>query len=135
MFGDHSEFDALCYEAVTELRRKYPYIRRVHYRAAYQEIGNGVRRFFSVGFEDSICPDGVASAGRAAYAERNRAMIRDSDICVFYYDEDYCPNCTEQPKKTASNLSKKSGTHLAFEYAEKEKKIIINLNEKAGCKN
>ena len=32
IFGDHSQFDTLCHEIVTQARLTYPYVRRVHYR-------------------------------------------------------------------------------------------------------
>ena len=35
LFGSKSEFDALCHEAVTELKEKYPHIKRVYVRAEY----------------------------------------------------------------------------------------------------
>lgn len=118
LFGDHSEFNTLCYEYVTEFKQNHPQIRRIHYRTAHQEIGDSVKQYFIAGYEDSICPKGVAASGKAAYVERNRAMIRDSDICVFYYDELYQPS---------SRTSLKSGTKLAFEYALSQNKKIINL--------
>lgn len=127
LFGDHSEFDTLCYEAVTELKKIYPHICRIHYRTAYQEIDESVKKYFIAGYEDSICPKGVASSGKAAYVERNQAMIRDSDICVFYYDEKYQPARRKQYKKALTDYQPKSGTQIAYDYAEKENKAIINL--------
>ena len=35
LFGDHSEFNTLCYEVVSELREVYHKIRRIHYRTDY----------------------------------------------------------------------------------------------------
>ncbi len=55
-------------------------------------------------------------AGRASYVERNQAMINDSDFCIFYYNKNYIP-------KTKT----KSGTKIAYEYALRKKKNIINL--------
>ena len=37
LFGDHSEFNSLCYEVVSELREVYPQIRRIHYRTDYPD--------------------------------------------------------------------------------------------------
>lgn len=127
LFGDHSEFDTLCYEAVTELKQMYPHICRIHYRTAYQEIDESVKQYFIAGYEDSICPKGVASSGKAAYIERNQAMIRDSDFCVFYFDEKYQPARRKQYKKALTDYQTKSGTALAYKYAEKSGKKIINL--------
>lgn len=85
LFGDHSEFNTLCYEVVSELREVYPKIRRIHYRTDYPDADAYTMQFLLDGYEDSICPDGVAAAGKAAYVERNQAMIQASDFCVFYF--------------------------------------------------
>lgn len=127
LFGDHSEFDTLCYKAVTELKQTYPHIRRIHYRTAHQEIDDSVKQYFIAGYEDSICPKGVASSGKATYVERNRAMIRDSDVCVFYYDERYQPNRRKVSKRSLTDYQPQSGTRLAFDYAKSQSKKIINL--------
>ena len=37
LFGDHSEFNTLCYEVVSELREVYPKMRRIHYRTDYPD--------------------------------------------------------------------------------------------------
>jgi uncharacterized phage-like protein YoqJ len=42
IFGDHSEFNTLCYDTVTELMQEYPQIKRVKFRKDYPEI-TGVR--------------------------------------------------------------------------------------------
>ena len=68
LFGDHSEFNALCYEVVSELREVYPKIRRIHYRTDYPDADAYTMQYLLDGYEDSICPDGVAAAGKAAYA-------------------------------------------------------------------
>lgn len=130
LFGDHSEFNSLCYDTVTELKSEYSHICRIHYRTAYQEIDDSVRQYFVAGYEDSICPQGVASAGRAAYVERNQAMIRNSDVCVFYFDETYQPSRRKQSKTSLPDYQPKSGTRIAFEYAQNSNKEVINLYPK-----
>lgn len=114
IFGDHSAFDRLCYELVTELREKHPEIKRIHFRKDYEDTDDYTMRFLVAGYEESICPKGVGRAGRARYVERNRAMIRASDVCIFYYDENYLP------------ARRKSGTALAYRYAESQQKTVIN---------
>ena len=47
--------------------------------------------------------------------ERNFEMINKATFCIFYYDENYI-----LPKSN-------SGTKIAYEYAIKKKKQIINL--------
>ena len=86
-------------------------------------------QFLLDGYEDSICPDGVAAAGKAAYVERNQAMIRASDFCVFYYNNEYLPASRKESKKAITSYQSKSGTGLAFDYAKAHGKTIINLYE------
>lgn len=127
IFGDHSAFDDLCYDTVTLLKEQYPEIRRIHYRKDYQEIDDSVRQFFVVGYEDSICPDGVESAGKAAYIERNQARIRASDYCIFYFNEDYQPERRKKSKRSIGSYQPKSETKAACEYAVSKNKTVINL--------
>ncbi len=114
IFGDRSQFNSLCYELVTNLKEQYPDIKRIHFRKNYENADDYTMQFLLSGFEKSVCPKGVASSGKASYIKRNRAMIEESDICVFYYDENYR---LKHPK---------SGTALAYTYAESKNKRIIN---------
>ena len=74
-----------------------------------------------------ICPDGVAAAGKAAYVERNQAMIQASDFCVFYFNDEYLPESRKESKIAITSYQPKSGTRLAFDYAKANGKTIINL--------
>ncbi len=73
-------------------------------------------------FDGSKISDQVRNAGKASYVERNREMIDDSDYCIFFYIEDYTPKSNPQ-----YGTSRKSGTKLAYEYAVRRKKMIINI--------
>ncbi len=130
LFGDHSAFDDLCYKSVTSLKEKYPAIRRIHFRRNYENTNDYTMQFLLVGYEDSICPEGVGKAGVAGYLERNQAMISESQVCIFYYDENYLPPRRKTSKRNVSDYQPKSGTRLAFEYAQKSNKTIINLLDK-----
>lgn len=115
LFGSKSRFNDLCHETVTASKEKHPHIKRIYVRAEYPYIGDDYRAYLLKDYEDTVYPDGVFGAGRAAYVERNREMIRESEICVFYYNKEMLPD------------KRKSGTAIAFDYAEKLKKQIINL--------
>lgn len=130
IFGDHSAFNDLCYQTVTLLKEKYPAIRRIHYRKDYENANDYTMQFLLTGYEDSICPEGVGKAGVAGYLERNQAMIRESQVCIFYYDENYMPPRRKYGKRYQGDYQPKSGTQLAYEYAEKKNKKIINLIER-----
>ena len=126
IFGDHSAFDSLCYELVTELKEKYPEIKRINFRKDYEDTDDYTMQFLIKGYEESICPKDVGNAGRASYVKRNQAMIRESDVCIFYYDENYQPSRRKTSRHDICNYQPKSGTALAYAYAESKMKRIIN---------
>ena len=126
IFGDHSAFDDLCYELVTELKEKHPKIKRINFRKDYEDADDYTMQFLIKGYEESICPKGVGSAGRASYVERNQAMIRESDVCIFYYDENYRPARRRTSRHDLTDYQPKSGTALAYRYSESQNKTIIN---------
>jgi len=119
IFGDHSAFNDLCYDVVTQTQKNFPYIRRIHFRVNYPFADEYTERLLVSGFEESVFPQGIALSGKAVYAERNRAMIDASDICIFY--------CSRLKNQASPSGARKSGTTLAYDYAKKQKKVIYNL--------
>ena len=93
LFGDHSDFNTLCYGVVSELKETNPTIRRVHVRTDYPNADAYTMRFLTEGYEDSICPDGIASV------ERNQTMILASDFCVFTIMKTICLICERHLKR------------------------------------
>ena len=116
LFGSRSQFDSMCYEVVTELQKTYPHIRRVEVRSSNEYLPQMYIDITLKYYEETIFPKSVSGAGYRAYIKRNQAMIDMCDILVVYCDMDYKPQA-----KT------RSGTILAFEYAKKKDKRIINL--------
>lgn len=128
IFGSRSQFDDLCYDLLTELKKVYPDIKRIKYRSDYPgELSEYSKQFFLDGYEDNICPEGVEGAGRLSYVKRNEAMIMASDICVSYYDKNYQPKPRKISKNALTSYQLKSGTRIAFEFAVQKNKKIINL--------
>ena len=123
LFGSKSEFDTLCLKVVTNLKDKYPHIKRIFVRAEFQYINDDYKEYLLQYYEDTFYPEKIAGAGRASYVERNKIMIDSADICVMYYKENYTP----QPKKTTSSQPK-SGTKIAYEYAKKKSQNTIAFN-------
>ena len=90
LFGSRSKFDELCHVVVTELKGKYPHIRRVAYLCKHEAgclvgVGEEIRRSIKIvtgcdnyvaEYEEIKKSDRVNSAGRASYVERNQWMIR-----------------------------------------------------------
>ena len=141
LFGSRSQFDYLCHAAVTNLKQEFPYIQRVNYtcksefcvlEVERQKLEQVYSNFYKekvhlLGFEKEIEHPKKYTAGFAGYVERNQAMINDSDFCVFYYDNAYKPDLRKTSKKSLSCYQPKSGTALAYLYAKKKRKAIINV--------
>ena len=81
------------------------------------DINDSYKAYLLEKYEETYYSENLINAGRAVYVKRNYEMIDNSDFCVCYYNGDY------QPKK------RKSGAGIAFAYAVKRKKIIINTAE------
>ncbi len=126
-FGSRSDFDKLAWKAVTEFKKKHQDIKRIYVRSAYAHISESYTKYLLESYEDTYMPEGVEKAGKAAYVERNRTMIRASDICVFYYIKGYAPPRRKNPKRALSDYQPKSGTKTAFEFAKRKRKKIINV--------
>jgi len=116
LFGSKSRFDDLCLELVTEIKEKYPHVKRVYVRAEYPHINDQYRSYLLKSYDDTYFPEKIISAGKAAYVERNCEMIDKSQFCVIYYDEQNLP------------VTRKSGTKIALDYALKAKKRVIQLS-------
>ena len=130
LFGSMSEFNDLSWKAVTALKVKYPFIKRVYVRSAYQYIDNCYEKYLLKFYEETYFPPKLENAGKYSYVERNYEMIDSSTYCVFYYNESYVPTLSQQHKQNMLLPAKrKSGTKIAYNYAIKKNKTIINLHK------
>ena len=127
LFGSNSEFDSLCYEIVSNLKKKYPKIRRIYIRAEYPDIDEDYTAYLLERYEDTYYPAKIRSSGRAAYIERNIYMINQCSICIFYYKDGYLPPRRRSSKRDLTNYQPKSGTETAYNYAVKKQKEVINI--------
>ena len=118
LFGSKSRFNSLCYELVTGLKEKYPYIKRIYVRAEFPVINDDYKTYLLEIYEDTYYPENIKRSGRAAYVERNYEMINHSRFCIVYYDKDQTPT------------TRKSGTKIALDYAIKKKRSIFVYSEK-----
>ena len=115
LLGSKSRFNDLCYELVTEIKEKYPHIKRIYVRAEYPYINEDYKNYLLEMYEDTYFPEHIKRSGSAVYVERNCEMINKSDFCLVYYDEENAPT------------TRKSGTKTALDYAIKKGKEIINV--------
>ena len=116
LFGSKSDFNGSCYDVVTTLKEKYPYIKRIYVRAELPYINDDYRDFLLKRYEETYYSEKIINAGKAVYVERNCEMIDSSDFCVMYYDENYTPY-------------RKSGTKIAYDYAVRKGNEIINVRD------
>ena len=115
LFGSKSRFNSLCLELVSEIKEKYPHIKRIYVRAEYPDINEQYTNYLLKSYEETYYPENILGSGRAVYVKRNFEMINKSRFCVVYYDEQFAPT------------TRKSGTKIALDYAIKKEKSIILL--------
>ena len=115
LFGSKSRFNDICHEIVTQIKGKYPHVKRIYVRAEYQHISDEYKRYLLNDYEDTYYPEQIIGATKSIYVKRNYEMISKSEYCIVYYKQDY-PN-------------KKSGTRLAYDCALKNNKTIYNVSE------
>ncbi len=127
LFGSNSEFNDLCYEIVRELKKEYTYIKRIFVRAEFPYISDDFKDYLLEQYEDTYIPEHIKNAGRASYVERNYEMIDKSKFCIVYFDENYLPKRRKMSRRAVFDYQPKSGTKVAYDYAVKKKKVIINL--------
>lgn len=117
LFGDKSCFDDFCQEVVKELKLEYPHIKRVYVRTTYPELGEPYLGYILRDFEETYVPKGIEYVGKARYIKRNKAMVDESDYCVFYYNPNYQPPKRKFSKRDLTDYQPQSGTKLVYEYA------------------
>ena len=131
LFGSKSQFDDLCYKIVSELKEKHPDIRRIYVRAESEYIDGEGSRAYREGlmelYEHTYYPECASGAGKAVYVKRNCHMIDESSVCVVYYDENYMPPRKKQSRRDIFDYQPTSGTGIAYQYAVRKKKKIINI--------
>ena len=116
LLGSRSDFNSMEVSILKELKIKYPQIERVYVRAEYPDVSDAYRAFLLRSYEDTYYPESLRSSGRLCYVERNQILIDESTICIFYCDTSH-----------ALVRKRKSGTRIAYDYATKRGKQIINL--------
>lgn len=125
-FGSKSEFDSLCLKVVTDLKEKYPHIKRIYVRAEFPYIDDSYKKYLLESYEDTYYPEKMINAGRAVYVERNYEMIDNSSYCICYYDENYAPPKRRNSRRDLTDYQPKSGTKLAYDYAVSRRLTVYN---------
>ncbi len=116
LFGSNSKFNDFCYDIVSELKNVYVDIKRIFVRAEYPVITDEYFKYLKTLYEDSYFYSESLITNKFSHIKRNQTMIDNSDFCIFYFNCNYFPKTKTQ-----------SGTQLAYTYAIKKQKPIINL--------
>lgn len=139
LFGSRSKFDDFCYGVISKFKQKYTHIKRICFTCRHEscllesEIRNRVSKDQSNELKDVEYYEreeefsNKYKSGRASYIERNEAMIDACDYCVFYFNPIYKPQIKQVSKKYVSTHQPNSGTKIAYQYANKKGKKIINI--------
>ena len=127
LFGSKSQFDKLCLQVVAEFKKKYPHIRRIYVRAEFPYIDEDYTSYLLKSYDHTYYPKRLINAGKAVYVRRNYEMIDNSNYCIIYYDENYMPPRRKNCRLDLFDYQPKSETAVAYDYAVRKKKEIINV--------
>ncbi len=99
LFGSNSQFNDLCHCVISDLKKDFPYLKRIYVRAEFPFIDDDYKAYLLKRYEDTYYPQNIINAGKYVYVERNSEMIDKSRFCVFYYNKTYTP----PPKNSTQN--------------------------------
>ena len=130
LFGSRSKFDELCHIVVTELKEKYPDIRRIAYLCKHEtaclagagmDLSKTIKEVTGrdervLEYEEIKKSDRINAAGSTCYVERNQWMIENSRFLIVYLRE-------------TKEIDRKSGTLQAYKFAQKYGKEIFVLHD------
>ena len=114
-FGGYGEFDALCYEALTEMQKNNPSleIKKIYCVSQEKYLRKNVRYFSREDYDDIIFLEPAFNGWYKSIYFRNCAMIDKSDYVIFYAEN-----------------KENSGAYKAYKYAKRQKnKHIVNIWE------
>ena len=111
LFGSKSKFNDICLNIMLELKQKFPYIKLIYIRAEYQFINDTYKKYLLNYYDYTFFPSKLKNSNKFIYIKRNYLMIDKSNICIFHFDTN----------------KRNGGTKLAYNYAIKNNKNIINI--------
>lgn len=111
-FGGFGQFDELCHDVISELKKAHPHIKRIFclFDPRHQRISKRPKWLKDEDYEEVIYLDLEFDWWYQRIYYRNCAMIDKSDVVVFYVE----------PREN-------SGAYKAYKYAIRKKKFTINL--------
>ncbi len=141
LFGSNSSFNNICYEIVTKLKEKYPYLKRIAYtcksegcilesdrdrwdKICTKYIKNENDLFF---VEEEYEFKNKYISGKAGYIERNKEMVDNSEFTIIYYNKNYLPKLRKRSKGDICYYQPQSGTKVIYDYLVSKEKRFLNV--------
>lgn len=112
-FGEFGEFDNLCYQIVTKLKKERPslHIRRIYCVPQEKQLRKKARWMMDGKYDDIIFLIPKLTGWYRSIFFRNCAMIDGSDVVIFYAEN-----------------RRESGAYKAYRYAlTKKDKTVVNV--------
>ena len=112
-FGGFGDFDKLCYDIVSRIKKETPelHIERIFCVPQERDLRKNTRLFRREDYENVIYLEPSFDGWYKSVYFRNCAMIDESDVVIFYAEE-----------------RENSGAYKAYKYAKKKKnKRVVNL--------
>lgn len=132
LFGSNSQFNSLCLECVNQLKTTFTKVKRIYVRSAFAQIDKDYEQYLLGYFDETYFPQSVSRSTKVCYIQRNKEMIDRADLCIFYYNKNYLPPIKPNDDLHFISNRRNSGTLIAYRYAVKKNKNIINVFEE--CK-
>ena len=111
LFGRKSEFDILCFYAVTKLKEKYPHIKRIYTRTDFPFI-NGEFIDYERYYDDTYYPGRILHDGKTVYkGQSEKERLDMSGTCLLYDEKEL------------------SEPWFDFEYAKQTGVCVIDIGE------
>ncbi len=141
LFEPKSNFGHICFYVVTKLKKDYPYIQRICYTSKNEfcvlENSNNIKQYYSnstnntfstISYDNEIHYENKYFTDNFSHLERNCKMIDESDICLFYYNENNLNTKFNYYKKIQTKNFSNINLVYSYKYASRNKKTIINLS-------
>lgn len=122
-----SNFVSFCCEIIREIKKDYPHVKLINVWGEYLYYNDMVDKLDLEYYDELLRPECFIGAGRNIYVKRNQYLIDNSDVILFYFNENVEDRWTERKGELPHKV--RSGTRIAYEYAVKKKKSIINVFE------
>lgn len=132
LFASGITFNRICLDVVTELKIKYPHIRRI-FITMYKVYRKRDRDYLMKCFDSLKEPENSREKGQFPSIKANQKIIDECDYLIAYYDKNAkCKYCYYEDVKISLNDNQtqpKSEIKVALNYAFSNNVDFVNLFE------